>query len=79
MRIFGQFDLHKIQADLKCEHYNQNIILSKTDNNVTHICYDWAQNVSIPYSLQQIGATYFKIAFAVNIFGICNTEGINNR
>ncbi len=40
LRISGQFDLHKAQADLEREHYNQNIILSKIDNNVTHICYD---------------------------------------
>jgi hypothetical protein len=45
----------------------------------THICYDWAQNVSAPYSPQQVGPIYFKIPFKINVFGICtqNDKGEN--
>ena len=53
--------------------------MSKTNNNIIHICYDWAQNVSIPHSPQQIGATYFKTAFAAHIFSVCSTGNINRQ
>ncbi|CAG8808864.1 26469_t:CDS:2, partial [Gigaspora margarita] len=39
-----------------------------------HICYDWAQNVPVPYSPQQISTTYFKSALQAHIFGICISE-----
>ena len=44
-----------------------------------HICYDWAQNISIPYSPQQIGSIYFKSVYAVHLFGICKTRQKNHQ
>jgi len=48
-KIEAEFNEHKKMAKLECEHYNSNIELSKTDLSVAHICYYWAQNVTIPY------------------------------
>jgi len=35
-------------------------VLYKTFKGSAHITYDWAQNVQIPYSPQQIGSLFFK-------------------
>ncbi|RIB03205.1 hypothetical protein C2G38_2225779 [Gigaspora rosea] len=48
-----EYDKHKVAANLERQHYNNNIEESKNNLDIIHICYDWAQNVSIPYSLQQ--------------------------
>ncbi|KAF0405435.1 chaperonin: PROVISIONAL [Gigaspora margarita] len=57
---------------------NSNIVKShisfKTFDGCAHIAYDWAQNMQIPYSLQQIRALYFKRSQKVHLFGICNTS-----
>ena len=34
--------------------------LFKTYEGIAHIAYDWAQNIQIPYSSQQIGSLFFK-------------------
>ncbi|GET04171.1 hypothetical protein GLOIN_2v1842132 [Rhizophagus clarus] len=76
--IKNQYDEHQKKADLERQHYNNNIEQSKHDLSIAHICYDWAQNVTIPYSLQQVGSIYFKSTFAVHLFGVCKTEdGLN--
>ncbi|CAG8697955.1 11768_t:CDS:2 [Ambispora leptoticha] len=64
---------HKKDAEIEREYYRNNIITSITLSNMAYICYDFAQNVPVPYSPQQIGATYFKSAFQTHIFDICNT------
>lgn len=77
--ITNQYKEHRDIADLEREHYNNNIIESKNDLSVAHICYDWAQNVCIPYSPQQVGAIFFKNTFSVHIFGVCKTEEGQNK
>ena len=72
-----RFNKHTNSSNLECEHYNNNINLSKENSDIAHICYDWAQNVTIPYFPQQIGAMYFKTGFAAHIFGVCKT-GVEN-
>ncbi|CAB4384275.1 unnamed protein product [Rhizophagus irregularis] len=72
--IKNQYEEHQEVADLERQHYNDNIKKSKHDLSIAHICYDWAQNVTIPYSPQQVGSIYFKTAFAVHLFGVCKTE-----
>ncbi|CAG8492257.1 15423_t:CDS:2 [Gigaspora margarita] len=52
-----EYNGHKEAADLERQHYNNNIEESKNNLDITHICYDWAQNVSIPYSPQQVGVS----------------------
>src|SRR5439155_2711616 len=55
---------------------NSNITESqvfKTFEGIAHITYDWAQNVLIPYSPQQIGSLFFKSPRKVHLFGVCNT------
>ncbi|GBC06273.1 hypothetical protein RclHR1_06720009 [Rhizophagus clarus] len=75
--IKNQYDEHQKKADLKRQHYNNNIEQSKHDLPIPptySICYDWTQNVTIPYSPQQVGSIYFKSTFAVHLFGVCKTE-----
>jgi hypothetical protein len=74
-----QYEEHRVAANLERQHYNDNVKNSKNDNLTMHICYNWAQNVSIPYSPQQIGSIYFKSAYAVHLFGICKTGQKNQQ
>ena len=69
-----QYNHHYSRANMERQYYHHNINICNTLDNVIHICYDWAQNVPIPFSPQQIGSTYFKTAFAANLFGVCNTD-----
>jgi hypothetical protein len=48
-------------------------ILFKSFEGSAHIAYDWAQNVQVPYSPQQIGSIFFKSPRKVHLFGVCNT------
>jgi hypothetical protein len=77
-KIKKEYEEHHERAYHERMHYNNNIEKSKTDSSFLHICYDWAQNVGIPYSPQQVGSIYFKSPFAVHIFGVCKT-GEKNR
>ncbi|CAG8703104.1 5439_t:CDS:1, partial [Ambispora leptoticha] len=62
-------------ATIERQYYNKNIEISKqTRFNTMHICYDWAQNVLIPYSPWQPGGLFFKSPFNVHLFGITNTS-----
>ena len=65
---------HQNEAEKERQYYNNNIKISNEFKETSHICYDWAQNVPIPCSPQQIGQIYFKTAFAAHIFGVCNTK-----
>lgn len=77
--VEAEFNEHKKMANLERDHYNNNIELSKSDLSIAHICYDWAQNVTIPYSPQQAGPLYFLSGYAVHLFGVCKTEGGINK
>ncbi|KAF0439680.1 chaperonin: PROVISIONAL [Gigaspora margarita] len=50
----------------------------KTFEGLAHIAYDWAQNVQIPYSPQQVGTLYFKSPRKVHLFGVCNKGNFPN-
>ena len=78
-KLKTEFENHKILAQNECQHYINNVNKSGSDSSVAHICYDWAQNVFIPYSPQQVGSFYFKSAFSVHLFGVCKTEGKQNH
>ncbi|GES98234.1 hypothetical protein GLOIN_2v1484099 [Rhizophagus clarus] len=54
-------------------HLEPSQILFKSFEGSAHIAYDWAQNVQIPYSPQQIGSIFFKSPRKVHLFGVCNT------
>jgi len=73
-----EYEEHHDAANLERQYYNNIIKKSKNDLSTIHIYYDWAQSISIPYSLQQVRSIYFKSAFVVNLFGICRT-GQNNK
>ncbi|CAG8801957.1 38540_t:CDS:2, partial [Gigaspora margarita] len=44
----------------------------KSFEGCAHIAYDWAQNLLVPYSPQQIGSLFFKSSRKVHLFGVCN-------
>ncbi|KAF0445748.1 chaperonin: PROVISIONAL [Gigaspora margarita] len=74
--IYLPTDKDYTKAEIRSANYNEekeliqkSTILSDTE----HVYYDWAQNVPVPYSSQQIGTTYFKSALQAYIFDICNT------
>jgi hypothetical protein len=77
--IKTEYEEHQNNADLERNHYNNNIRNSKIDKSTIHICYDWAQHISIPYSPQQVGSIYFKSAYAIHLFGICKTGEENQQ
>ncbi|CAG8514419.1 10147_t:CDS:2 [Cetraspora pellucida] len=73
-KLQNEYNLHRTNATIERQHYNNNISMSKQlEFNIVHICYDWAQNVQIPYLPQQPGGLFFKSPFNVHIFGIANT------
>ena len=73
------YEEHIAAASHERQHYNKTIEKCKNDPTSVHICYDWAQSVSAPYSPQQVGSIYFKSPFKIHIFGICtkNDQGEN--
>jgi hypothetical protein len=79
VEIKFNYEEHLAAANCERQHYNRIIEKCKNDLTSTHICYDWAQNVSAPYSPQQVGPIYFKTPFKINVFGICtqNDKGEN--
>ncbi|GES76155.1 hypothetical protein GLOIN_2v1484099 [Rhizophagus clarus] len=59
--------------DSKCNpNTTKSEVLFKTFEGSAHIAYDWAQNVQVPYSPQQIGSLFFKSPRKVHLFGVCN-------
>ena len=74
VEIKFNYEEHLAAANHERQHYNEVIEKCKNDLTSTHICYDWAQNVSAPYSPQQVGPIYFKSPFKINIFGICTKD-----
>ncbi len=65
---------HKKEAEKERQYYNNNITTSNVSKETAHICYDWAQNIPVPFLPQQAGQIYFKTAFTVHIFDVCNTK-----
>ena len=42
------------------------------DQKFSHLTFDFAQQVFLPYHARQVGPLFFKVPFRVQIFGICN-------
>jgi hypothetical protein len=75
-RDYYNANIKCVVKDGKCNPNNtldKSQILFKTFKGSAHITYDWAQNVLIPYSPQQIGSLFFKSPKKVHLFGVCNT------
>src|SRR6266542_2427232 len=65
--------MHAVE-DGKCNpNINNSQILFKTFEDSAHIAYDWAQNVQISYSPQQVISLFFKNPRKVHLFGVYNT------
>jgi len=76
-RDYYNANIVRAVEDGKCNPNNSNTvgsqILFKTFEGSAHIAYDWAQNVQVPYTPQQIGSLFFKSPRKAHLFGVCNT------
>ncbi|GES88885.1 hypothetical protein GLOIN_2v1884495 [Rhizophagus clarus] len=66
--------INGLPSPMRHRNDSRNFIYLPTGEN-----YMIAQNVTIPYSPQQVGSIYFKSTFAVHLFGVCKTEDGLNR
>lgn len=67
---------YRQQCDESSEFWNSLSDEQKHSENTLdgtlHVSFDYAQNVLIPHSPQQVGPIYFKTPRKCHIFGICN-------
>src|SRR5436305_1042518 len=61
-----------------CELHSNNLdgdrqLEWSSQDAIANICYDWAQNMIVPHSPQQVGQLYFVSPRKINCFGVCNT------
>ena len=47
--------------------------------SITHITFDFAQQIELPFHTRQVGPLYFKSHFRVQLFGICNEAAHRQR
>ena len=65
-----KYDVHRALARKERAYYSQQC----HDTTITHITFDYAQSVHVPFFLRQPGSYYFKVGLVVRIFGIhCET------
>ncbi|CAG8746619.1 11679_t:CDS:1, partial [Ambispora leptoticha] len=67
-----------IEDSKRNPNLTKSLISFKTFDGCAHITYDWAQNLQIPYSPQQIGSLFFKSSRKAHLFGVCNTGNYPN-
>ena len=69
-------DYYKLQCENSCTYWNSLTEDEKQSHDMLdgalHISFDYAQNVLIPHSPQQIGPIYFKTPRKCHLFGICS-------
>ena len=69
-------DYYKQQCELSSQYWNSLTDEQKQSQDLLdgtlHISFDYAQNVLIPHSPQQVGPIYFKTPRKCHIFGICS-------
>jgi hypothetical protein len=64
--------IHKKQAQLERDYYNQNTKLAKEQKEIAHYSYDWSQTVRVPHFSQQPSQDYYLSSYKVNLFGVQN-------
>ena len=62
---------HIDAARAEREYYNGQIGLAQEDGNISHISFDYAQQIHYPFSSEQVGSAYFKTPRKCGIFGTC--------
>ena len=68
---------HLQLAQHERDYYNTSISLAKEEQlksepNLKHITFDFAQQLELPQHTRQVGPLYFKSRFRVQLFGICD-------
>ena len=46
---------------------------------MTHLTFDYAQQIELPFHTRQVGPLYFKSRFKVQLFGVCNEAARQQR
>ena len=62
---------HVNAAKAEREYYNGQVEDAKVDDSISHVSFDYAQQIHYPYSCQEVGSAYFKTPRKCGIFGIC--------
>src|SRR5207237_2074041 len=84
--LLKRYKEHIVKAELERNYYNKNMKLTEQqDENylvtggkadycsvdaTAHYSYDWAQNIHIPHSDQQVSKIYYLSPHKVHLFGI---------
>ena len=74
----AEFSQHLEDAQKERDAYLTAIAKAKVssgptgDNTFSHITFDFAQQVFLPYHARQVGPLFYKVPFRVQIFGICD-------
>ena len=77
-------------AKEECQFYNDIISAAKDcladptgeepfAPSITHIRFDFAQQIELLFHISQVGPLYFKFRFRVQLFGICNEAAHRQR
>jgi hypothetical protein len=83
-KLLSEFSTHLEVAQKEREMYlaaikrSKEAAVSACENNsvptFTHITFDFAQQVFLPYHARQVGPLYYKVPMRVQIFGICDSQ-----
>ena len=68
-----EFQAHLTDARHKREYYNSCITEAKA-GKITHLLFDFAEQLCVPSTTRQIGPLYFKVCRRYQLFGVCNTS-----
>ncbi len=82
-RLLGEFSAHLELAQKERDAYLLAIKKSKESSaaagegntpTFSHLTFDFAQQVFLPYHARQVGPLYYKVPMRVQIFGICDSQ-----
>jgi len=63
--------MHLETARDERQYYIDAIAAAKEDDTVSHLTFDFAQQLELPAHTRQVGPLYFKVRFRLQLFGIC--------
>jgi len=76
--VMADWTSHRLLARQERECYQASIVPT-IDAHYVHISFDFSQKVRVPFSAQQVGKAFYKTAFAIHIFGLCEeTSQVND-
>ena len=84
-RLLAEFSAHVEVAQKECDAYLAAIekaAAATSEGNVpsfTHITFDFAQQVFLPYHARQVGPLYYKVPLRVQKVGIRDSQPLNEK